>query len=68
MPLSAAHCQAISDAHLGHTMGNGRPVDLTQPKARQGVCHCRCGCSSCYQKARRNEKAGRTGVPYCARM
>jgi hypothetical protein len=84
VPLSAAHCQAISDGMqgVGHE-GNGRPVDLTQPRARQGVCHCRCGCgpcdsskwyanglqcASCYQKAGRNEKAGRTGGPYCARM
>jgi hypothetical protein len=82
--LSAAHRQAISDAKQGvpqlSHVGNGRPVDLTQRRARQGVCHCQCGCGpcdsskwSCYMKALRNVEAGRTGVdgkgvPYCAPM
>jgi hypothetical protein len=48
VPLSAAHCQAISDGMQGVSrVGNGQPVDLTKPNARQGVCHCRCGCGPC---------------------
>jgi hypothetical protein len=83
VPLSAEHRQALSAPKMGNT-NNSKPVD----PARHGVCHCRCGCgprdsscwfanglqcSSCYHKAGRNVKAGRTGVdgkgfPYCAPM
>ncbi len=77
----------ISATMMGNT-NHGQPVDLTQRGARLGVFHCRCGCgqcdssgwyakgmqcASCYQKARRNVKAGRNGadikgVSYCAPM